>query len=111
MGHTKWTDLKERHLAAMSPEQRSRSEAAQAAMRLAFDVGEKVRDARERAGLSQRELATRMGASQSTVVRLEAGGASVTLTTLQKVASALDLNVTVKFDDSDFGESEYEVGD
>ena len=96
MAHTKWTDLKERHLAAMSPEERSRFDAACAAMRLAFDVGEKVRDARERAGLSQRELATRIGTSQTTVARLEAGGGSVTLTLLQKVATALDLNVTVE---------------
>ena len=96
MAHTKWTDLKERHLAAMSPEERSRFDAAYAAMRLAFDVGEKIRDARERAGLSERELATRMGTSQATVARLEAGGVGVTLTTLQKVVTALDLNVTVE---------------
>ena len=68
----------------MTPEERSRFDAAYAVMRLAFDVGEKIRDARERAGLSQRELATRMGTSQATVVRLEAGSGSVTLTTLRK---------------------------
>ena len=96
MAHTKWTDLKEKRLAAMTPAERRRSDAAYAAMRLAFDVGEKVRDTRERAGLSQRELATRMGMSQATVARLEAGGRSVTLTTLLKVATALDLNVTVE---------------
>ena len=65
-------------------------------MRLAFDVGEKIRDAREHAGLSQRELATRMGTSQATVARLEAGGGSATQTTLQKVATALDLKVMVQ---------------
>ena len=65
-------------------------------MRLAFDVGEKIRDARERAGLSERELATRMGTSQATVASLEARGVGVTLTTLQKVVTALDLNVTVE---------------
>ena len=96
MAHTKWTDLKEKRLAAMTPEERSRSDAAYAAMRLAFDIGEKIRGARERAGLSQRELATRIGTSQATVARLEAGGVGVTLTTLQKVATALDLKVTVE---------------
>ncbi len=55
-----------------------------------------VRDAREAAGLNQRELAARMGTSQAAVARLEAGGVGATLTTLQKVATALDLKVTVE---------------
>ena len=101
MGHTKWTDLKEKRLAAMTPEERSRSDAAYAAMRFAFDVGEKVRDARERAGLSQSELATRMGTSQAAVARLEASEVSVTLTMLQDAATALDLRVTVELSTAD----------
>ncbi|MGE0881150.1 MAG: helix-turn-helix domain-containing protein [Acidimicrobiia bacterium] len=39
-------------------------------------------------GLSQRDLAARMGTSQAAVARLEAGGVGTTLTTLQKVAAA-----------------------
>ncbi len=54
-----------------------------------------MRDAREAAGLSQRELAARMSTSQAAVARLEAGGTGATLTTLQKVASALDLTVSI----------------
>jgi transcriptional regulator with XRE-family HTH domain len=61
-----------------------------------LDVGEKVRDAREAAGLSQRELAARMGTSQAAVARLEVGGVGATLTTLQRMAAALDLKVTVE---------------
>lgn len=95
MVRTTFTELKERRLAAMTPEQRATFDAAYAAARLALDVGDKVRDARETAGLSQRELATRMGTSQAAVARLEAGGVGATLTTLQKVATALDLTVTV----------------
>ena len=93
MAHTRWMDLKERHLAAMTPEERSRFDAVNSATRLAIDVSEKVRDAHERAGLSQRELASRMATSQATVARVGAGGVSTTLTTLQKAATALDLNV------------------
>ena len=93
---TTWTVLKEKRLTAMSPEERSRFDAAYEATRLALDVGDKVRDAREHAGISQRELATRMGTSQAAVARLEAGGVGATLTTLQKVATALDLKVTVE---------------
>ena len=96
MAHAKWTDLKEKRLAAMSPDERSRFDAAYEATRLELDVGGKVRDAREHAGISQRELATRMGTSQTTVARLEAGGVGAMLTTLQKAATALDLKVTVE---------------
>jgi transcriptional regulator with XRE-family HTH domain len=53
------------------------------------EVGERVREAREEAGLSPRELARRMGTSQAAVDRLGAGGVGATLTTLQRVASAL----------------------
>ena len=64
-----------------------------AAARLAIEVGEKVRDAREAAGISQRELAARMSTSQAAVARLEAGGTSATLTTLQKAVAALGLEL------------------
>ena len=37
-----------------------------------------------------------MGTSQAAVTRLEAGGVGATLTTLQKMAAALDLEVTVE---------------
>ncbi len=88
-------DLKNRRLSAMSDEERSEFDRAYEANRLAIEVGEKVRGAREVLGLSQRDLAARMGTSQAAVARLEAGGVASTLTTLQKVASALDLRVSV----------------
>jgi len=66
-------------------------------MRLAIEVGDQMRTAREAAGLTQRELAARMGTSQAAVARLEAGGTGATLTSLQKVAGALDLKVIVAF--------------
>ena len=40
-------------------------------------------------GLSQAEVAGRMGTSQSAVARLEAGGADVRLSTLQRYAAAV----------------------
>ncbi|TML44039.1 MAG: helix-turn-helix transcriptional regulator [Actinobacteria bacterium] len=46
--------------------------------------------ARRRAlGLSQTEVAARMGTSQSAVARLETGGADVRLSTLERYAAAL----------------------
>ena len=41
-------------------------------------------------GLSQTDVAARMGTSQSAVARLESGGADVRLTTLERYAAAVD---------------------
>ena len=73
-----------------------RYEQAYIEVSLAAEVGEKVKAAREAAGLSQRELARRIGTSQSAINRLEAGGVGATLTTLQRVASALSLHISVE---------------
>jgi predicted transcriptional regulator len=44
---------------------------------------------RQSAGLSQTEVAARMGTSQSSVARLEAGQADVRLSTLERYAAAV----------------------
>jgi HTH-type transcriptional regulator/antitoxin HipB len=79
----------------MTAAERAEFDTTYAAAKLALSVGEQVRDAREAAGLSQRALASRMGTSQAAIARLEAGGVGSTLTTLQRVAAALDMEVTV----------------
>jgi ribosome-binding protein aMBF1 (putative translation factor) len=96
MTRTTIDDLKQRRLAGMTPDERAEFDAAYDATRLAIEVGEQIRDAREEAGLSQRDLAARMGTSQAAVARLEAGGVGSTLTTLQKVAAALNLKIAVE---------------
>jgi ribosome-binding protein aMBF1 (putative translation factor) len=95
MDKTTIDEMKGRRLAAMTVGERAEFDEVYDATRLAIEVGERVRDAREAAGLTQRELASRMGTSQAAVARLEAGGTGATLTTLQKVASALGLVVSV----------------
>lgn len=52
-------ELKKNRLAAMTDNERAVFDEAYGATRLALDVGEKVCDAREAAGVSQRELAAR----------------------------------------------------
>ena len=89
-------DLKDDMLRTMSPVDRAKHDETVGATRLALDLGEQVRDAREAAGLSQRELAARMCTSQAAVARLEAGGTGATLTTLPRVATALNLTVTIE---------------
>jgi transcriptional regulator with XRE-family HTH domain len=52
------------------------------------------------AGLSQRELAERMGTTQSVISRLEEGGGGrPRLDTLARVATALDRHLVVSFPD------------
>jgi transcriptional regulator with XRE-family HTH domain len=80
----------------MSAAERAEYDRAYDAAQLAAEVGERVRAAREAAGLSQRELAARMGTSQAAIARLEAGGVGATLTTLQRVAAALGLELNVE---------------
>ena len=96
MARTTIDELKKNRLAAMTADERAAFDETYEATRLALDVGKKVRDAREAAGLSQRELAARIGTSQAAVARVEAGGVGATLTTLQRMAAALDLEVTVE---------------
>ncbi len=81
----------------MTAADRSESVQTYEATRLSLDVGDRVRAARESAGLSQRDLAARMRTSQAAIARLEAGGTRATLTTLHKVATAMNLKVTVTF--------------
>lgn len=55
-------------------------------------------DLRTEAGLSQRELAERMGTTQSVISRLEeGGGARNRIDTLARVATALDRHLVVSF--------------
>jgi len=96
MARTSWADLKDQRVGAMSAEERAEYDRAYAEAKLAAEVGERIRAAREEAGLSQRELAARMGTSQAAVARLEAGGVGATLTTLHRVASALSLKLSIE---------------
>ena len=95
MGRTTIEELRNRRLAAMTSAERAEFDEALASARLAIEVGEKVREAREAVGLSQRELAARMSTSQAAVARLEAGGTSATLATLHKAAAALGRELSI----------------
>src|ERR1035441_2336835 len=92
---TSWSELKSERLASMTEIERAEYERAYAAAGLAADVGERVRQEREAAGLAHRKPPRRGGTSQSAVARLEGGGVGATLTALQRVATALGLKVTV----------------
>ena len=95
MTRTTWTQMSEARRKAMNEAERAEYDRAYAEAKLAAEVGERIRAARETAGLSQRDLAARMGTSQAAVARLEAGGVGATLTTLQRVAVALGLELNI----------------
>jgi transcriptional regulator with XRE-family HTH domain len=60
-----------------------------------FALASQLIDARSRAGLTQAEVAERMGTSQSTVARLESGGAKPSLSTLKRFAQATGARVRI----------------
>ena len=67
------------------------------ASRMAEDRGRLVRELaeqRQAAGLSQTEVAARMGTSQSAVARLESGTADVRASTLERYAAAVGGQIT-----------------
>lgn len=63
---------------------------------VAEDPGElidRLSDLRRSRGLSQTEVAARMGTSQSALARLESGQADVRVSTLARYAAALDADI------------------
>ncbi|MEU4157800.1 helix-turn-helix transcriptional regulator [Actinoplanes sp. NPDC026670] len=87
-----WAAMRERRLAEPGA-----AEAYDAA-RLAFELGRSVRELRERRGWSQTRLAKESGMTQSAVARFEAGGTVPTLSVLERLAAALDVNLKVGFE-------------
>lgn len=92
---TSWEDIKASR--GDSPARRRGYEKAGRAIRLAFEI----RALREKKGLSQRELAERVGTTQSAIARLEAGNISPSLPTLDKIAAALGAEVSLTIVDMD----------
>jgi ribosome-binding protein aMBF1 (putative translation factor) len=86
-----WGRLKQERLG--DPRARAGYEAA----RRAFELGEQVRRLRLARGLSQSELARRMGTSQAAIARLEHGGVDPRLETLERLGRALDAELIVAF--------------
>jgi ribosome-binding protein aMBF1 (putative translation factor) len=64
--------------------------------REAFELAERVREARERIGITQAELATRISSTQPAIARLEAGGSTPSFDTLRRIAAALGLELVVE---------------
>lgn len=88
--HSRWEDIRNKR---GEPNAETRAEAEHD-----FALGQLIYDLRAAAGLSQRELAERMGTTQSVISRLEeGGGAKNRLDTLVRVAEALGRHLIVSF--------------
>jgi ribosome-binding protein aMBF1 (putative translation factor) len=78
------------------------------ATRLAYELGCSVRALREQKGLRQSQLARSVGLAQSEVGRVEAGGARLTLSVLERLAGALDADLIVRLERPGFERQELE---
>lgn len=58
-------------------------------------ITEQLKEARERKGLSQRELGKLVGVPQSHISKIESGAVDLRLSSLVELARALDLELTV----------------
>lgn len=58
-------------------------------------IGEKIKKARLRAGLSQASLAERIGMTRTSYARLEKGQTNVTIDSLVRVANGLGLDLRI----------------
>lgn len=88
--YSRWTEIKGKR---PTP-----SAATRAGIEQGLALGQLIYDLRTEAGLSQRELAERMGTTQSVISRLEdGGGARNRIDTLARVATALNRHLVVSF--------------
>jgi DNA-binding XRE family transcriptional regulator len=75
-----------------------RGKSVLAEARAEYDIGRKIRELRESAGLSQRAMARLVGTSASAICRLEdADYEGHSLSMLRRIASALGKRVEIRF--------------
>ena len=81
-----WTDVQTETLAC--PETQAGYDLA----RCSYEFGQRVRERRTEAGMTQKDLAQKLNTSQSAIARLEAGGTQPHVQTILALASALDVD-------------------
>lgn len=88
--HSRWEDIKQKR--------HQSSAEMRAEIKQDLALGQLIYDIRIEAGLTQRELAERMGTTQSVISRLEeGGGARNRIDTLARVATALGRHLVLSF--------------
>lgn len=74
------------------------TKAAYEAMSAEFDMARELIAARSKAGITQSELAQRMGTTQSVIARLEGGDCTPSMRTIQRYAKALGCRAVVRIE-------------
>lgn len=64
---------------------------------LQIKVGKQIQKLRELKGISQQDLAAKCNFEKSNMSRLEAGRVNPTLSTLEKICKALEINISELF--------------
>jgi transcriptional regulator with XRE-family HTH domain len=65
-----------------------------------IQIADKIKKHRTTKGLSQKEIALEIGIDQAQYSRIENGKVEPTLSSLEKIADALDVSLTELFDDN-----------
>jgi len=73
-----------------------RSKERQAVVSICGKIGKEIRATREKSGLTQSDLARKLGVAQQVVSRIEQGRDNISLLTLEKVAGGLGKKVAVQ---------------
>lgn len=73
-----------------------------------MNIGERIKYIRKASGLTQKQLAEKLGMTQAAIVQFESEKSNPKIDTLQKIADALNVSVADFLDD---GESITEIGE
>ena len=65
-------------------------------MELKKTMGDKLKAARQRNGISQKEIADILGVTQPTISEIESGASNMTLSTIENYCNAINMNCEIK---------------
>ena len=92
----KFSDIDKRSRAGMMAQEVELHDRRRAELSAQLRTGIALRYAREGAGLTQTELAAKIGIAQSALSRIEAGRTNITLGMLRRIAAALAIEIALE---------------
>ena len=107
-GRMIWSEIKASQ-AGRDPRPACERDADRAAVSLRFSVAQFVHVLRTSAGLTQQQLADRMGTTQSVISRLERAGRLPTLEMLGRIAAATDADIRLVARDAGGAEADVPI--
>jgi hypothetical protein len=93
-----YAERRQRLVTDLDPGDQAVFDDAYATAGLAMELAEMAYRARESAGLTQTELARRMGTTQSAIAAIEAGARTPTVDLLERLARACGGRLTIRID-------------